>query len=76
MKKVIKVSGMTCEHCKARVEKALSSVDGVKSAKVDLKKAEATVSFSKDVADDVLKKAVIDAGYEAGEITEKKGFFD
>jgi len=38
MKKVIKVSGMTCEHCKARVEKALSSVDGVKSAKVDLKK--------------------------------------
>ncbi len=38
MKKIIKINGMTCEHCKAAAEKALNSIDGV-AAKVCLPKS-------------------------------------
>ena len=75
MKKVMKVEGMSCNHCKMSVEKALSALEGVKSAQVDLQKKTATVVLAQDVADEVLKKAVADAGFEPGEITVKKGLF-
>ncbi|MCD7787872.1 MAG: heavy-metal-associated domain-containing protein [Firmicutes bacterium] len=65
MTKSLKVSGMTCEHCKARVEKALSEVEGVSGATVDLRKKTATVELSADVSDDTLIKAVAGAGYSA-----------
>lgn len=31
MKKIMEIKGMTCEHCQARVEKALNSIDGVEA---------------------------------------------
>ena len=65
MIKVLKVEGMMCEHCKARVIKVLEGVDGVKSAEVDLAAKTATVELSGDVADEILIAAVTDAGYEA-----------
>ena len=68
MKKVLKVEGMSCEHCKATVEKALKSVDGVENAVVDLKHKSADVTLSKEVKNDVLSKAVTDAGYEVTKI--------
>ncbi|MGB8453293.1 MAG: copper ion binding protein [Anaerocolumna sp.] len=74
MKKIIKIEGMTCSHCQARVEKALNAVSGV-DAKVDLKKKAAVVSFDTDVSDSVLKDAVTEAGYEVVSIEEKKGLF-
>ena len=64
MKKILKVEGMTCGHCKAAVEKALKAVDGVKDAVVDLEEKTAEVTLNKEVPDDVLAKAVTDAGYE------------
>ena len=73
MKKIVTVEGMHCPHCQASVEKALSAVEGVTSAKVDLKKKTATVALSQDVADDVLMKAVADAGFEPVSVTVKKG---
>jgi heavy metal translocating P-type ATPase len=63
MKKIITITGMSCEHCKARVEKALNAVDGV-AAKVDLASNTATVVLNKPVADDELKHVVSEAGYE------------
>ena len=63
MKKVLKVDGMMCQHCQAHVQKALAAVDGVSEAVVDLEKKEATVTLSKDVADQVLMDAVTEAGY-------------
>ena len=63
MKKIIKIEGMSCGHCSARVEKALNSIEGV-DAKVDLDKKIAKCKLSKDVDNDVLSKAVTDAGYE------------
>lgn len=71
MKKVISVEGMSCEHCAASVKSALEKLDGVKSAKVDLKKKSATVKLNDDVADDVLKSAVTDAGFTPVSIIEK-----
>ena len=41
----IGISGMTCDHCVRRVEKALRSVKGVTDVRVDLKAALATVTF-------------------------------
>lgn len=75
MKKIIAVEGMHCQHCQASVEKALSQIDGVESAKVDLAKKNAAVTLSHEVDDAVLIKAVADAGFEPGAITEKKGLF-
>lgn len=74
MKKIIEINGMSCEHCKARVEKVLNEIEGV-SAKVELKKNRAIVTLDKAVDDSVLKTAVTEAGYELVSINEKKGLF-
>ena len=63
MTKTMTIEGMMCTHCSGRVESALNAIDGV-SAKVDLEKKTAAVTLSADVADEVLRKAVTDAGYE------------
>ncbi|HWT76643.1 MAG TPA: cation transporter [Mobilitalea sp.] len=74
MKKIIEINGMSCEHCQARVEKALNAIDGVE-AKVELKKNRAVVTLAKDVADKTLSDAVTEAGYEVVSVTEKRGLF-
>ncbi|MCM1245586.1 MAG: heavy metal translocating P-type ATPase [Roseburia sp.] len=58
MKKTLKIEGMMCGHCEARVKKCLEALDGVESAEVSHEKGTAEVSLKADVADDVLKKAV------------------
>ena len=60
MAKTMKIEGMMCAHCSGRVEKALNDLPGV-TATVDLEAGTATVNG--DVADEVLTKAVTDAGY-------------
>lgn len=64
MQKVFKVKGMMCPHCEASVKKALEEIDGVEQAEANHTDGTATVTLSKDVANDVLKKAIIDKGYE------------
>jgi len=64
MKKILKVEGMSCGHCKAAVEKALKAVDGVEDAVVSLEEKTVQVTLNKEVPDHVLTKAVTDAGYE------------
>ena len=64
MTKTIKINGMMCSHCTGRVGEVLKAIDGV-SAEVSLDNGgQAVVTLAKDVSDDVLKKAVVDAGYE------------
>ena len=58
MTKTLKVEGMMCEHCEARVKKALEAVEGVESAVASHTLGTAVVTLSKDVFDDVLKAAV------------------
>jgi len=63
MTKVMKIEGMMCMHCSGRVEKALNALEGV-TAKVDLDAGTATVEIAAGVTDEMLTKAVVDAGYE------------
>ena len=58
MTKTLKVEGMMCMHCEARVKKALEAVPGVESAVADHSAGTAVVTLSTPVADDVLKAAV------------------
>jgi len=63
MEKTMKIEGMMCGHCEARVKKALEALDGVVSAAVSHEKGEAVVALSADVSDEILKKAVEDQDY-------------
>ncbi|MBB5262913.1 Cu+-exporting ATPase [Catenibacillus scindens] len=63
MEKTMMIEGMMCNHCVAHVTKALNGIDGV-SAVVSLEDKNAKLTLTKDVPDDVLIKAVTDAGYE------------
>lgn len=75
MKKIVRVDGMNCSHCQAKVESALSALDGVSEAKVNLKKKIAVVTLEKEVNDDTLLKAVNDAGFTGVSVEIKKGLF-
>lgn len=66
MKKVFEVEGMMCDHCRARVERALNGVAGVRAV-VTLDPPQAEVEFSAaEVALDALQRAVAE---QAGEYT-------
>ena len=58
MTKTLKVEGMMCMHCEARVKKALEAVPGVENAVANHSAGTAVVTLSTPVADDVLKAAV------------------
>jgi len=62
----LRVSGMSCGHCQAKVERALKATSGVYSAVVDLQAGEAEVDFEDDaVTTAQLVAAVQHAGYGA-----------
>ena len=65
METVIKVNGMMCVHCKARVEKVCKAVPGVVDAVVDLQAKNVTVTGDTDIA--AVKQAITDADYEVVE---------
>lgn len=58
MKKALKVEGMMCGHCEARVKKALEALPEVDEAVVSHEAGTAIVTLNAEVADDVLKNAV------------------
>ena len=66
MEKTLKITGMMCGHCEARVKKALEAVEGVAEAKVSHESGTAVVTLNVPVEDAVLKKAVEDQDYKAG----------
>ncbi|MBM4324913.1 MAG: heavy-metal-associated domain-containing protein [Deltaproteobacteria bacterium] len=64
MAMILKVKGMSCQHCVMSVTKALSQLDGVKNVQVDLAKGEVRFDNTKAVASDRIEKAITDAGYQ------------
>ena len=64
MKKTLKIEGMMCAHCEMHTKKALEALDGVVKAEVSHKTGTAVVTLDKDVADDTLKQAVSEQGYQ------------
>jgi copper chaperone CopZ len=62
----LRVTGMTCGHCQAKVERALKGTAGVYSAIVDLQSGEAEIDFEDDAATAAhLISAIEHAGYGA-----------
>lgn len=60
---IFAVSGMKCVHCKANVENALKSLNGVKSAEANLEKANVNVEYDESVVTTAqLKEAVDNSG--------------
>ena len=66
-KKTLTIEGMHCEHCVKSVTEAIDKIEGA-SAKVNLKKEEAVVSYDREIDDDDLKKAVEEAGFKVVDI--------
>ena len=73
MKAELKVSGMTCGHCVAAVTDALTAVDGVSEAHVDLPSGSAEVVFAGPSLER-LEQAVRDAGYGVGPAPKPQSF--
>ena len=65
MKTVLKVTGMSCDHCVQSVTKALQNVSGVRSVSVSLEQGRAEVEHSEDLPPQSLVDAVAKAGYSA-----------
>lgn len=68
MKKTLKVEGMMCGHCEARVKKALEALPEVDEAVVSHEAGTAIVTLNAEVADDVLKNAVEAQDYKVTDI--------
>lgn len=62
MKKIIKIEGMSCGHCKAAVENALNTLEEVKNVEVSLEDKKAVVEVEENI-DDKLKEAIEEEGY-------------
>ena len=68
MKKTMIIEGMMCAHGTGRVQKALEEIEGVESVSMSLENKSAELTLGGEVADEVLKEAVTQAGYEVTEI--------
>ena len=64
MTKVIKVEGMMCPHCEARVKSTLEALPDVLSAAPDHKSGTVTLTLSAEVNDGIIKSAVEAQGYK------------
>ena len=69
MEKILKIEGMICNHCVMHVKKTLAAIPGVAEVTVRLDEKNAKVKLNQDVADEVFKTAIEDAGYQLAEIT-------
>ena len=63
MEKTMKIKGMMCKHCEARVKNCLEALPEVSEAVVSYKKNTAKLTLTAEITDDVLKKTVEDQGY-------------
>ena len=68
MTKTMKIEGMMCGHCEARVKKALEALPEVEEAVVSHESGTAEVKLQAEIADEVLKKAVENQDYEVTSI--------
>ena len=68
MKKTMIIEGMMCGHCTGRVQKTLEAIEGVANVTMSLENKSAELVLNAEVADEILKNAVTEAGYEVLEI--------
>ena len=62
---ILNIEGMSCDHCKMAVTKAVSSLEGVSSVEVSLEKNTATVQFEESrLSLESIAQAIADQGYD------------
>ncbi len=71
MEKTMKIEGMMCGHCEARVKKTLEALDGVTEAQVSHETGTAVVRLDADVSDETLKQAVEEQDYTVVSVQRK-----
>lgn len=64
MERVVKIQGMSCQHCVASVKKALEALRGVSQVQVDLEKGEARFSLAEGASMEQVYRAIQEAGYQ------------
>ena len=64
MEKILKVEGMMCPHCEARVKKTVEEIPGVKEAIPSHEKGTVTIILTEEVSDDILKLKIEEQGYK------------
>lgn len=65
--KVLRIEGMHCENCQTRVENAIDHLDHA-ACRVNLRKGTATVSYSAEIPDELLRQSVERLGYTVTDI--------
>ncbi len=61
----LRIDGMHCTGCSARLQKLLSNLDGVSNAEVTFEKGMANIEFNKEIITlDEIKNAIVDSGFE------------
>ena len=64
MTKTIFIEGMQCNHCKMSVEKALSAIEGVTKAEVDLENKNAVIEMTKEIEDSKIREVIEEIGFK------------
>jgi len=64
MASVLRVKGMSCQHCVMSITKALTNLDGIQNVKVDPQKGEVSFDNTKALGSEKIEKAIADAGYQ------------
>ena len=59
---------MQCNHCKMTVEKALSSIEGVSKAEVNLEEKKAVIVSDREIDNEKIKEAIDEAGFSVIDI--------
>jgi copper chaperone len=68
MKAKITIEGMSCGHCVKHVSNALSELENVENIQVSLENKTALFESKSEIADEKIKFAIEDAGYEVVKI--------
>ncbi len=64
MEKIVKIEGMMCPHCEARVKKVLEEIEGVESVVASHKDKTAVITSTKEIDDDIIKSIIENEGYK------------
>lgn len=68
---IVKIEGMSCEHCANKVKNAFMNIDGIKGVKVNLSKKEAIISSGNKLDKDMIKNLIENLDYKLIDIVEE-----
>lgn len=63
IKKVMKIDGMSCNHCKNKIEKGVNELKEVKKVTVDLENKTATIILKKELNNNMIKSTIEELGF-------------